>query len=127
MLLILKDNQVIVDGNPYAENIKINIQWKDRLARVKLIYLTNEPTPIDLALAFELPKLGISSISLDIEGQELLRDIYFRINLVFSIVKRRTFVRGTFGTKKIDTTISNVVELLTIIRSMVIMQEKISN
>ena len=124
MLVELKESRVFVDNQPYAENIKLNMDHKQKLARLKLTYLFSpnreaDGEPMDIALAFKLPTLSISSMAMVFEGQELIRDIYFVFNLSFSIIKRKFYVDGTFGGNVIKSTISHPIEVLTIIRSMI--------
>ena len=130
MLLELKRDQLVVDGKPYVQNMRMNINPKKRLIRLKFEYVTDgDPEPIDLALEFEGLNISVPSISIGVEVQELRRNIYFRASLSFSLTKKRFSVSGVYINPRgeeylIQRDIYSPIELLTLIRSIILNYER---
>lgn len=120
MLLEFVENKVIVDKNPYIQDVKLNVDIMDQLLRLKLKYITPEGLqPIDLAMSFNAPQVSISSASITIKfsGKERIRNIFFQEELSFSLLQKSFHLKGNFGTKFINQKINKISDILDIIKS----------
>lgn len=129
MFLEINENKIIVDKNPYIQDIKINLDAWQQLLRLKLKYITLEGLePVDLAMSYNIPQVSITSASISIKftGKELLRNISFQQELSFSLLHKTFQLRGIFGTRNIDQKIARISDILEIIKSQLttIMNDK---
>jgi hypothetical protein len=120
MLLEIDGSRIIIDKNPYIQDLKINIDILQRLLRLKLKYIIPEGLePVDLAMSYDIPQVSITSASISIKftGKELLKNISFQEELSFNLVNKTFHLKGIFGTKNINQKITKISDILEIIKS----------
>lgn len=122
MLLELKGSQLVVDGKPIVENIRMGIFPDERLIRLKTTALMagGEHEELDLLIAYNLPKVSVAppSITIEVEVEEAIRKRYFEFKLSLNLIKRRFNVEGNFSGWRVNKDITTPVEILEIIKSV---------
>lgn len=128
MLLELKQSQLLINGKPFAEDLRLAI-FNDRNAfRMKFNYCGEGESsePIDLMVWYELPKFHANPLpkaSITFNGnvldpqdeKKILKQ--FKFTLTLNLLKGGLRVTGNIGAKLIDRTITSPVEILEIIKS----------
>lgn len=116
---------LIKDGTPLAENIKLHAAARDRYARLQLGFIMgggSRPEEVDLTMKFSQIKTSITSqsFSVAIEAREMRRNIYFKMTISINLwLKTRVVVENNAGKKIVDQDISNIVEVLNVIKTIV--------
>jgi hypothetical protein len=113
-------NAILIDGVPVLKNLACNIQKADKLIRLKTDVFKKDIKQvsminIDLALKYHKLKFGFTQVSIQIDGRELLRNVYFTVDLIYKYTSRKWHVTGKIGNNAIDQDLASLAEVLKII------------
>lgn len=121
MLIEFLKEPILVDSVPVVKNIRLNIAANHQL-RLKATYLqqSGPEDHVDIViLRWTIPTLDKLSISISIDGKEMLRNLAFSLKLSYDFLHREWSLRGKFGTKAVNTKLESVASLITIVREFI--------
>lgn len=102
----LMGSPVTIDGEPFVQDIEMNIPNNDPRLKVKLIYLNgDEKIPIGVLIdRYTLPELDLGStgISITVVGSEYKRQIPFSLDIGYNFIKRTWFIKGYINYQPVD-------------------------
>jgi hypothetical protein len=113
-------NTVSVDKIPLLKDLACNIQKSDKLIRLKSDVFKKDADnvsviSIDLALRYYKPKFSFTQASIQIDGRELLRDVFFTFDLVHRFKDHTWCVIGRIRDKEIKQDLVTLADILKII------------
>lgn len=112
MLFKLRDNDLIVDDNVIASNMRLNHQSDKRAIRAKFdVMCDTGPESIDIRLDYEF-----SMTNVNITGVERNRHIPFNLTLKIPILRNKFILVGSFGNSHIQKEITSPTELITLVK-----------
>lgn len=121
MLIEILKNPVMVDGIEVLNNIRLNVTDQHQL-RLKMTYIDSNKVESDVDLVvfnWTAPKLEKLSLSISIDGKEMLRNIRFNLRLSYDFFKRSTKLRGKFGPHTVNKDLSNISDILMVVREYI--------
>ena len=128
MLIEFLDKPVMVDGQEYVKDLRINIT-KDKQMRLKTKYLVSgEAIPIDLVVyRFMAPNFSkVPTISISLEGRNMTINSNFTMNVSYNYMSGKWKLRYESTTKSIKAEGHNLLKQVTeIIHDVLNIQIKI--
>lgn len=121
MLIEFLKEPILVDSVPVVKNIRVNIAANHQL-RLKATYLrqSDPDDHVDIViLRWTIPTLDKLSISITIDGKEMLRNLAFSLKLSYDFLHREWRLRGKFGADAVNKKLGSIGDLITIVREFI--------
>lgn len=125
MLIECIDSPIIVDKKAVLKNIRINIASKHQL-RAKMIFINDKEVdiPLDIVIYnFSYPKCSLSNtgLTLNVDGEEYIRHIKFKLNVTYNFIKNIWIVDGMIDDQQLKQVVdkSSVKMMIEVIKSLI--------
>lgn len=107
-------NVVMIDKQPFAENVRLNIQPTTKQLRLKATYFDDKggSIPIDIIGRWTIPKIEKLSLSMNISGIDMITNKDYLLKINFDIFKWQAKVVGKVSGKDIKIQASSIKDLL---------------
>lgn len=121
MLIEILKEPILVDSVPVVQNVRLNIAANNQL-RLKATYL-NQNAPeehVDIVVfRWTIPKLDKLSLSITLDGKEMVRNLAFSLKLSYDFLHREWRLRGSFGTTAVNKKLEAVSDIMLIVRDLI--------
>lgn len=117
MLLEILKEPILVDGVERVKDVRLNIASNHQM-RLKATYLSEgDDDPIDIVVYnWTVPKMEKLSLSISIDGKEMLRNIKFELKLSYDFLRRSWRLKGKFGSNHLNRELAMITDIFLIIQ-----------
>lgn len=122
MIVEFLDKPIMVNGKPFIQDLRLNIPGEGRKqCRLKFKYIEEgKLIPVDLVvIQYTKPCIEKLSIGLSLRGEEILKKLKFDLRISYHMLGSKWNIRGTFGAHVINKELSNVTEILSVIKGLI--------
>lgn len=122
MLIEILKEPILVDSKPVLKNVRLNIVENNQL-RLKATYLGQQDgaeEQVDIVVfRWTIPKLDKLSISISIDGKEMLRNLPFGLKLSYDFLHREWRLKGKFGNRQVNQTLESIGSIMLVVRDFI--------
>lgn len=115
MIIKLSDDSILVDGNPIASNVRMNIQSLDRIRIMMDAVTKGGVKPVDICIYQLHPGIHKIGIKIDLSGEERVGQNRFNISIIYTALKRQWSATGNIGHRSVQIKSQDLAEMILIL------------
>ena len=117
MIIKLSEDSILVDGNPIASNVRMNIQGLNRIRIMMDAVTIGGVKPVDICIYQLHPGIHKIGLKIDLSGEERVGQNRFNISISYAALKREWSVTGNIGHRSVQIRNQDLAEtILTLIK-----------